>query len=97
MAEDKQPAALLNYKPVLQKYVEAHIALQECMAAVPHSDLTDMSAAQLDSMCGREKIAIKSILDSNKMTMTQVVKDRLNVMYAIKEVGINVRETYKEI
>ena len=95
MAEESP--ALLNYKPVLQKYVEAHLTLQECMANVPKSDLTEMSAAQLDSQCGREKIAIKSILDSNQMTMTQVVKDRLNVMRAIKEVGINVRTVYNEV
>ena len=95
MAEG-QPAALLNYKPVLQKYVEAHLLLQECMANVPHSDLTDMSAAQLDSQCGREKIAIKSILESNQMTMTQVVKDRLNVMRALKEVGVTARQVHTE-
>ena len=96
MAEEGSPA-LLNYKPVLQKYVEAHLALQECMISVPKEDLTEMSAAQLDAQCGREKIAIKSILESNQMTMTQVVKDRLNVMNALKEVGVTPREVHTEI
>ena len=68
MAEERPQ--ILNYKPVLQKFVEANAALLDCMAAVPKDSIADMSAGQLDSHCQKEKIAIKSILDSNKMTMT---------------------------
>ena len=64
---------LLNYKPVLQKFVEANAALLDCMAAIPKDSLSDMNSAQMDSNCQREKIAIRSILESNQMTMTQVV------------------------
>ena len=62
MAEERQ---ILNYKPILQKFVEANEALMDCMAAVPKDDIESMSAAQLDSTCGKEKIAVRSILDSN--------------------------------
>ena len=79
---------MLNYKPVFQKFVEANMALHECMAAVPQNELNDMSSAQLDSLCSREKIGIKSILESNQMTMTQLVKDRVNVMKALKQIEI---------
>ena len=94
MAEERQ---ILNYKPVLQKFVEANQALVDCMAGVPKGDLTDMSASQLDSLCQREKIGVKSILDSNTMTMSQVVKDRINVMRTLKEVGVPSRRVVKEI
>ena len=86
MAEERDQ--ILNYKPILQRFVEANEALADCMVAVPKEDLSGMSAAQLDSHCQREKIAVKSILESNQMTMTQVVKDRLNVMRTLKEIGV---------
>ena len=49
-----------------------------------------MSPAQQDNLCVSERQQIKSILESNQMTMTQVVKDRLNVMRTLKETGIHV-------
>ena len=49
-----------------------------------------MSPAQQDNLCVSERQQIKSILDSNQMTMTQVVKDRINVMRTLKETGIHV-------
>ena len=92
MAEERQ---ILNYKPVLQKFVEANAALIDCMAAIPKDSLGEMNAGQLDSNCVRERTAVKSILESNQMTMTQVVKDRINVMKTLREVGVpkNVRNT----
>ena len=85
MAEERQ---ILNYKPVLQKFVEANQAFIDCMAGVSKSEVSEMSSAQLDGLCTKEKIGIKSILDSNQMTMTQVVKDRVNVMRTLKEIGV---------
>mmetsp|Transcript_5807 Transcript_5807/g.7842 ORF Transcript_5807/g.7842 Transcript_5807/m.7842 type:complete len:95 (+) Transcript_5807:29-313(+) len=93
MAEERQ---ILNYKPVLQKFVEANEAFIDCMAAIPKESLADMSSAQIDSQCTREKSAIKSILDSNSMTMTQVVKDRINVMKTLKEVGVPIVQINEE-
>ena len=87
---------ILNYKPVLQKFIEANDALLDCMAAFSKDDISSMSAATLDSSCQREKIVIKGILDSNQMTMTQVVKDRLNVMRTLKEIGVPYREEHTE-
>ena len=49
-----------------------------------------MTPAQQDTLCVSERQQIKSILESNQMTMTQVVKDRLNVMRTLKETGIHV-------
>ena len=86
MAEDRPQ--LLNYQPVFQRFVLANEALLDCMAAVPKDEVKSMSSAQLDSYCQREKNDVRSILDSNRMTMTQVVKDRINVLNTIKEVGL---------
>ena len=87
MAEEEAPQ-LLNYQPIFQKFVLANHALLDCMAAIPKDEAMNMSASQLDGNCQREKNNIKSILESNKMTMTQLVKDRVNVMNTIKQVGI---------
>ena len=95
MAEERPQ--LLNYKPVFQKFIEANQALVDCMASIPKDEAEGMTAAQLDSQCTREKIAIKSILDSNQMTMTQVVKDRINVLRALKERGTNVQIIHEKI
>ena len=84
MAEARQ---VLNYKPILQRFVEANEAFIDCMAAVPKDQLKDMSSLQLDGQCVKERSAITSILNSNQMTMTQVVKDRLNVMRTLQEIG----------
>ena len=44
-----------------------------------------MNLAQLDTQCSSQKERIRSILNSNEMTMTQVVKDRVAVLHAINE------------
>ena len=66
-------------KPVFQRFMEANNALVDCFAAVPKETLQEQSSAALDSMCAREKNEIKRILESNQMTMTQVVKDRVEL------------------
>ena len=71
--------------------MEANEALVDCFAAVPKDDIPSMSAAALDSQCQSQKIAIKRILESNEMTMTQVVKDRVNVMRTLNEIGSTTR------
>ena len=88
---------LLNYKPIMQRFVEANGAFIDCLSNQPKDDISSMSAAQLDSVCQSEKIAIKSILESNKMTMTTVVKDRLNIMNALKQVETVYKEEHTEI
>ena len=54
-----------------------------------------MSPAQQDTLCVNERQQIKRILESNEMTMTQVVKDRLNVMRTLKETGFHVNYVRK--
>jgi hypothetical protein len=49
-----------------------------------------MPRSALDAKCSREKEAVKSILSSNEMTMTTVVKDRVNVLYALNELGTKI-------
>ena len=57
----------------------------DCMAAISKAEALDMSAPQQDSMCQREKLEIKRILDSNQMTMSQIVRDRVNVIRALED------------
>ena len=46
-----------------------------------------MSDSQLDQTCKSEQMQVQSILATNKMTMTQNVKDRVNVQRALYELG----------
>lgn len=91
MEEDN--GQVLNYKPVFQRFIEANEALLDCFAAVPKESLAEMNAGQLDSHCTAERAAIRRILDSNEMTMTQVVKDRVNVLQALQALGPMQRKT----
>lgn len=77
----------LNYKPVFQRFVEANTALLECYESHQKDDLLAMGA-KMDQLCANEKTAIKQILASNEMTMTQLVKDRVNVLKALHSQGI---------
>ena len=94
MAERVNHESPINYKPVFQKFVEANQAFVACLAtSVPKDEVPNMSAAQLDANCQREKNEIKRILDSNQMTMTQVVKDRINVVHALNELPRSFKST----
>ena len=83
MEEERVP--ILNYKPVFQKFVEANQALIACYQKI---DLKGMEHSQMDRICMKEKAEVKSILESNTMTMTQLVQDRVNVLYLLNEKGI---------
>ena len=91
------PPSPLNYEPIFQKFVIANKRFADCLSAVPKDDIAAMSDAQLDSFCQSEKSEIKSILNGNRMTMTQLVTDRINVLYAIRSVGIKKKNVTKYI
>jgi hypothetical protein len=85
MAEERVP--ILNYKPVFQKFVEANQALIACYQK---SDVKGQELGQLDRLCVKEKNEIKGILNSNEMTMTRLVQDRVNVLYLLNEKGVKI-------
>ena len=91
MSEDGDQ--LLNYKPVFQRFIEANEALIDCFAAVPKDSLNDMNSGQLDSHCTSERANIRRILDTNEMTMTTLIKDRINVLQALDALGPKIRTT----
>ena len=41
----------------------------------------------MNGECHKEKAAVKSILESGEMTMSQIVKDRVEIMYKLNERG----------
>ena len=57
-------------------------------------ELASASKSALDAKCNREKDTVRSILASNEMTMTTVVKDRVNVLYALNELGTKIVHKY---
>ena len=85
--DDQESAPLLNYTPIFSKFVDANKALLNCIHAINPDELKTMSKSTMDTKCVKEKNDIKSILESNEMTMTQLVKDRVKVLYAINALG----------
>ena len=79
---DAEVRQLLSTKPVFQKFVEANTALLDCYAKIEPGTLKGMSLSQMDTTCSSEKEVVRKILNSNEMTMTQVVKDRVDVLRA---------------
>ena len=67
--------------------MEANEALLDCYAKFSVQEIKDMSDSQVDQACKSEQMQIQSILASNKMTMTQNIKDRINVQRALNELG----------
>ena len=50
-------------------------------------DYNNMGTAARHNLCMREKTTIKSILSNNEMTMTNVVKDKVRILYEINALG----------
>ena len=76
-------------------FVDANIKLMECYGKIPEDNLKDMTKAQLDTQCQKEKIEIKSILDSNQMTMSNILKDRVAVMKSKSHMKITMKDDSK--
>ena len=75
---------MLDYKPVFQKFVEANEKLLDCYHNLPQEDVLGQPDSKLDTFCMKEKSEVKSILSSNAMTMTELVQDRVNVLYGLQ-------------
>ena len=67
---NSEPESVLNYKPVFQQFVEANEALLACFMQFTADELQSSTKSALDAKCLSEKNSVKSILESNKMTMT---------------------------
>ena len=96
MSDDNEYPPLLNYTPIFTKFCEANEKLLECYHKIDPAEVKTMSKSAMNTRCVSEKEAIKSILLSNEMTMTQVVKDRTKVMYALAELGPQMVYEYTE-
>ena len=68
--------------------MEANQALVKCYQSVDKDIIESGHQGKMDMMCIKEKDAVKSILESNDMTMTRVVKERLDVLMALTKDGI---------
>jgi hypothetical protein len=82
------PDHVVNYKPVFQKFCEANEKLLLCYHGLAKEDVLGVPASALDGKCAKEKSELKSILASNEMTMTALVRDRVNVLYKLDEYEI---------
>ncbi len=51
--------AILPYKPVFQRFVEANQALISCYQNIDKEEITSSSKSALDAKCMREKEAIR--------------------------------------
>ena len=76
-----------RFKPSFEKFIDANEALLDCYDRIDKAELDGKSPAQLSGRCISEKAAIKNILESNSLTMTNLVKDRVGILYAFNEIG----------
>lgn len=60
----------LEYKPAIQKFIEANCRLQDCYMGVSKSQFESAPRGSLDGMCSREKNEVKGLLESNELNMT---------------------------
>ena len=78
---------LLKYKPVFQQFVEANRALLACYESYSKDEVLAMGP-KMDTLCINEKNTIKNILADNKMRMSVLVKERVDVMKALDAKGV---------
>ena len=69
-----------NNDLVFFRFVAANSALLQCYADIGEDNIKAMSKSQMDTQCSKEKMAITRILNSNEMTMSRVIKDRIAVL-----------------
>ena len=58
-------------------FVDANIRLLECFAKHSPDEMKEMSIQQIDTLCSAEKSEVKRMLNSNEMTMSRVIKDKM--------------------
>jgi hypothetical protein len=67
--------------------------LLDCYQGQNPETVRSLKKEEQDKVCVKEKTFLKSLLDSNQMTMTRVVLDRLTILKAIHAHGIEVEST----
>ena len=82
---------LIAHKPAFQRFVEANMNLIKCFQSVSAEEIASSQPAALDAKCNAEKAAVRSILENNELTMTNVVRDRVEILYALNERGIETK------
>ena len=65
----------------------------QCFEKVSPEELAG-PAGNLDAKCAAEKNAVRSILEGNELTMTNVVRDRVQVLYAMNSAGIESKTVF---
>jgi hypothetical protein len=70
--------------------------LLDCYQALNPEVTRAMKREEQDKLCFKEKTFLKSLLNSNEMTMTRVVLDRLTILKAIHAHGIEFESTKTE-
>ena len=56
-----------------------------------------LSAIAQKNMCLKEKTTIRNILENNQLNMTQVVTDRVKVLFALNERGMHTDFVVREL
>lgn len=90
--EDTTP--LIAHKPAFQRFVEANVNLINCFKKVDADELATAQPAQLNAKCNAEKAAVRAILENNELAMTNVVRDRVEILYALNERGIETKTIF---
>ena len=93
----EEEAPLLDYKPTGLQFVEANQALLSCYQEVDLEAYRKMSEGQQNQVCAEPKKALRNLLLKNQMTMTTVVKDRIELWKALEKRGVKIVEIEETI
>ena len=70
----------MNQKSPYVEFAEANQALITCYDKIKADDFTKMSESTQSSLCSAPKERIKEILRSNQLIMSQIIRERVDVM-----------------
>ena len=78
-----------NLHSILYDFVKANQNFVACVERIDHTKYLKSEGGQTAGLCAPEKQKIKEILLSNKMTMTQLVKDRSAKLRAMEKIVVD--------
>ncbi len=70
-------------KPAFQIFVEANQALLQCYNKVSVDEYKKMSEGTRDSVCASEKQRVKDIVGSNSLVMSNLIRERIDILNKI--------------
>ena len=67
-------------KTNFENYIESNQKLMDCFEKVPVNEFQSMSEYDQENLCANQKNEVKKILESGKMSFSQILHQKIEVM-----------------